>query len=192
MMPGAMPGAASPQNPATANNQLQCLFVQFQNMLTGNLRQRDLIFHDEVRTMFDDVDSWEAQLDPAHPESLGLKGAIMESNELEVRQMPSPVDGKPVSEIEARGNAVVESPRRGFTARAVRIAYSQLNDMLTLEGDGRTDAELFRQTQVGAPQSRTAAQRIFYRPATETVRVDGARSLDIDQFSSGRNGNPKR
>jgi hypothetical protein len=90
--------------------------------------------------------------------------------------------------MEALGNAVVESPRRGFTARAIRIAYSEVNGMLKLEGDGRTDAVLSRQTQVGGPLSKTSAQRIFYWPATEIVRVDGARTLELGQFPDRNDG----
>lgn len=190
-LPGARPAApiVPPADQANrSDSRLRCLFVQFQGTLTGNLRRREFTFREEIRTLYDAVEGWEARLDPAHPESLSLDGAMMECNQLEVRQIPTPLEGRPAMEMEALGNAVVESPRRGFTARAIRIAYSEVNGMLKLEGDGRTDAVLSRQTQVGGPLSKTAAQRIFYWPATEIVRVDGARSLELGQFPDRNDG----
>ena len=44
-----------------------------------------------------------------------------------------------------------------FTARAARISYDQKKDLLILEGDGRTDAELYRQLTPGGAVSKAAA-----------------------------------
>jgi hypothetical protein len=191
---GSPPGvSAPPANPDAAaarpDDRLRCLFVQFQGTLTGNLRRREFTFREEVRTMYDAVEGWDARLDPANPEALSLDGAMMECNQLDARQIATPLEGRLAMEMEALGNALVESPRRGFTARAARIGYSETNGMLKLEGDGRTDAVLSRQTQVGGPVSPAAAQRIFYWPATGIVKVEDVRSMEMGQFPGRNNGN---
>ena len=87
-------------------------------------------------------------------------------------------------ELEAQGNTVVEGV--DFTARAIRMTYSQAKDLLILEGDGRTDAELFRQEQVGGKTSKAVAQKILYQPKTKQLRVEDARSFELSQFPGRR------
>ena len=78
-------------------------------------------------------------------------------------------------ELEASGNVVVEG--RTFTARAPRMTYADAKQLLILAGNGRTDAELYHQKQVGAPFSEVSAGRILYWRATGQVHFDRARSL---------------
>jgi hypothetical protein len=69
-----------------------------------------------------------------------------------------------------------------YTARATRMSYSQAKDLLILEGDGRTDAELFlQQTKAGIP-ARTAAQKMLFWTQTHRVKIEGARSMEMNQF----------
>ena len=75
------------------------------------------------------------------------------------------------SSLEALGNTVVEGTT--FTARGNRITYAEAKDLLILEGDGRNDAELFRQLQPGAPRDHHAAQEILYWPKTKQFRIIG-------------------
>jgi hypothetical protein len=79
-------------------------------------------------------------------------------------------------ELQALGNAMVEG--RTFTARAHRIAYAQAKDLLVMEGDGRTDAELYRQAAVGGQTGRASARKILYWPSTGRMDVDTFNSLD--------------
>ncbi len=69
----------------------------------------------------------------------------------------------------------------------IAIIGARTKDLLILEGDGRNEAELFRQFQPGAAASRAAAQRILYWPKTNRLKVEDARSLEIGQFSNGKN-----
>ncbi len=57
--------------------------------------------------------------------------------------------------------------------------------MLILEGNGLSDAELWRQLRVGDPASKFAAKKIWYWPKTNDLSVDGARSLEIGQPPGG-------
>ena len=86
-------------------------------------------------------------------------------------------------EMEALGNTLVEGDV--FTARAHRMAFAQAKDLIVLEGNGRTDAQLWRQTQVGGATSRAAARKILYWRSANRVEVDDAKFLDLNQIGRG-------
>ena len=73
MMPFGPPPVASPAPAAAAaakDDALNCTVVKFEGPLSGNVRRQEITFHDEVRTAYAPVESWEATLDPDHLESL--------------------------------------------------------------------------------------------------------------------------
>ncbi|MDY0166206.1 MAG: hypothetical protein RBS80_06655 [Thermoguttaceae bacterium] len=161
---------------------LRQLYVRFQGGMTGNVHRRELNFHDEVRTIYTPVASWEAPVPSDDPQSLGPRGIVMNCNRLSLRQTLRPDGSQHTAEFEAAGNTVVESA--GYTARAIRMTYSEAKDLLVLEGDGRSDAQLFRQQQIGGPMAKAAAQRILFWPGSNRLKVDGARSLELSQFQA--------
>ncbi len=166
------------------DERLQCVDVRFQGSITGNVHDRQMSFHDGVKTAFAPVDSWHVQLDADDPDSLGPKGVAMHCGRLTINEMPA-ADGKRTTlELEAAGNPVVEG--NAFTARALRMSYNEVWDLLVLAGDGRTDAELFRQQRTGGPTSRFAARKIYYWPKSKRLKVVNGRSLEIGQFSVGK------
>ena len=60
----------------------------------------------------------------------------------------SPVGGRGGNmEFQARDNVSAEGET--FSVRFARLSYSQAKDQLIFEGDGRSDAELYKQEQVG-------------------------------------------
>jgi len=169
-------GAASAPRPPTANpDALSCLVVRFQGTLTGNVHRREMLFRDLVKTAYGPVPSWQSTLDPDKPETLGPQGVAIRTDELYVSQPAGPATGRPAVELNAVGNTIVESS--SYTARAMRLSYAQAKDLLILEGDGRNDATLYRQEQIGGAPITTAAQRIYVHPSTKQVRIDNARSL---------------
>jgi hypothetical protein len=89
-------------------------------------------------------------------------------------------------ELIAGGNVLVEG--ESFTARSSRLSWSEAKDLLVFEGDGRSDAQLFRQLRVGAPTSSASAGKILYWRALNRVDVDDARYLDLDQLGAGAAG----
>jgi len=95
------------------------------------------------------------------------------------------VPGQPrrAIELSAGGNVLVEGS--GFTARSARLSYSELKDLLVFEGDGRTDAQLYRQERVGGPTSTASAGKILYWRRHNRVDVQDARYLDFDQLGGG-------
>jgi hypothetical protein len=166
-------------SPVPMQSQLTGLFVRFQRKIDGNLLRHQLTFHDQVKMAYAPVQDWNALLATDNPDQLGPDGVTVRCDQLWVGQMPSPIGGPPSVELEAHGNAVVEGTT--FTARGNRIAYNEVKDMLILEGDGRNDAELFRQMQVGAAPEQTTARKITFWPKTKRVTVEDAKTLQIGQ-----------
>ena len=122
--------------------------------------------------------------DPAIGSNAGPDGVVMRCQQLSVHEMNATATQRGTIELEAHGNPNVEGPE--FFAQAIRMTYSQAKDLLILEGDGRTDAELFRQEQVGGQTSQAAARKILYWPGTKQLRVEDARSFELSQFPGRR------
>jgi hypothetical protein len=164
-------------------SELNYLNVQFDGALSGNLNQHEITFHDRVRSVYGPVLSWEDQLS-VDVDDLGPGGVLMTCDQLTVRQTTakptvSAPERHPI-ELEAIGNTSVEGEQ--FRAIAHRLTYSEDKDLLMLEGDGRTDAQLFRQERPGDPLAPTAAKRIFYWRSANRIAVNDFRYLDFNQI----------
>jgi hypothetical protein len=177
-----LPGARRDPNlnAAPGKEGLNYLKVRFQQSLSGNLHRRQMRFADQVHAVYGPVPAWEAKIDPNSPEGLGADGILLTCDQLDVLEMPDAgADGRHV-ELEAAGNTFVEG--QTFTARANRMTYHQLKDMLVLEGSGRASAELSHQKRVGGPVSNLAAGKILYWRSSNRVEVDDAKFLDLGQM----------
>jgi hypothetical protein len=177
----------APSNPDQLNNQLYCLHVcfqgsvtgSFQGLITGKTNQGELTFNDQIRAACAPVFDWSAMIDPKKQEKLGPKSVTLQCNQLKVNEMPLPVGKGQSYEVEASDNAVVEG-YGVFTARGHRISYTKAKNLLKLEGDGRTNAELFRQLQPGAPFSRTTAQKFQYNIETGEINIINGGPMEIN------------
>jgi len=185
----AMPAAAVPGQPALTApaprpEELTYLGVDFQKGLRGNMQRRQMEFHQRVEAIWGPVAGWGDTLDPHAPAGLPPRAVAITSDVLGVAQAP-PAPGQRRTSIElmAGGNVLVEG--ESFTARSARLSWSEAKDLLVFEGDGRSDAQLFRQLKVGAPMSSASAGKILYWRALNRVDVDDARFLDLDQLGGG-------
>jgi lipopolysaccharide export system protein LptA len=194
-LPGAAIPGARPQTPINpppnaeqSNSQLYCLHVCFQESIKGGFRgflggkasQGELIFEDQIRAAYAPVFDWSAMLDPDKQDKLGPKGILLHCNQLRFDQLPLPSgDGQSI-EVEASGNARVEGGDGVFTARGQSIAYAEAKSLLILKGDGRTNAELYRQIQPGAPFSKTTAQRFQYNFKTGEINLNNAGPMEFN------------
>ena len=181
----SLPGnPASPAVASTEQTGITFLGVDFQRGFTGNMNQRRMEFQQRVETIWGPVSSWDETLDLHAPEGLPEKVVAVTSDLLSVGQAP-PVPGRPSRSVElsAGGNVLVEGA--AFTARSARLSYSEMKDLLVFEGDGRTDAQLFRQDRVGGPTSSASAGKILYWRQHNRVEVQDARYLDFDQIGGG-------
>jgi hypothetical protein len=137
-----------------------------------------------VEAIWGPVIQWGDTLDLHAPGGLPEGAIAVTSDRLGIGSAP-PVPGssRPSLELSAGGNVLVEGD--SFTARSTRLSYSEAKDLLIFEGDGRTDAQLYRQTQVGAAPATASAGKILYWRAANRVDVQDARFLDFQQVGGG-------
>ena len=161
------------------------LNVRFEGPIGGNVHRQELTFSEQVRAVYGPVGDWQSELDPDTPDELGEQAVLLNCDQLIVRQMPSAVRGaRATVEMETIGNTLVEG--QTFTARAHKLTFAEAKDLLVLEGNGSSDAQLFRQSRPGGPTSQAAARRIMYWRSTNRVEVDDARFLDIGNIGGGK------
>ncbi len=182
--PTAKPAAQA--TPASGDQPLEYLRVDFVEAMEGNFHQRQLAFVRQVQCVYGPVETWNQLLDAQNVDGLNEEAVMLDCDRLVVTEMPQPVASRGAIELEAQGNAVIEG--RTFTARSDRITYAQAKDLLVLEGTGRNDAQLWRQPYVGGPTSRAAARKILYWKRDNRVEVDDARFFDLSQFGSKKSG----
>jgi len=183
----AVPGGQPPVRAVAAANRsasLQYLGVDFQRGLKGNIHRRMMEFHQRVEAISGPVAGWEDTLDPHAAGGLPEGVVAIACDVLGVGQTP-PLPGRQRNtlEIAAGGNVLVEG--ESFTARSARLTWSESKDLLVFEGDGRSDAQLFRQLKVGGQPSSASAGKILYWRGLNRVDVEDARYLDLDQIGKG-------
>jgi hypothetical protein len=171
------------------------LLVSFQRGMTGDLHKRTVQFEQNVETIYTKVPDWRDRLtiemiDQRGLAVLGEQGILMTSDALQVVQALPPSGGDPWYELLAEGNTRVDG--RVFTARAHRISYTSAKDMLVVNGDGRTDAELWYQQKGAAAHSYQAARLFKYWPKTGDIEVEDARVIDLQQLGNINKPRPNR
>jgi hypothetical protein len=167
---------AAPIGSPTEEDGLTYLRIDFLRGISGNLHKKELRFEQQVRGVYGPVEDWDQTVDADSPDGLGPKDALIHCDTLRLAQIgPSQGEQQPF-EVTATGNTVVEGGRQ-YTARAHRITYVQAKDLLVLEGNGRSDAQLWRQTTVGGEWARTAGRKILYWRGTNEFEFDDFRFL---------------
>lgn len=161
------------------------LDVRFQRECTGNLIQRQMVFHEQVRCTYVPVASWDARFDDDNPEAIGPHGATLTCDRLAATQLAAPGSRELAWALEAEGNVRAEG--QTFMAQALRMTYDQAKGLLVLEGDGRSDATLYLQQQPHERRASQQSRRILFWPATKQFVLDGFRSLEIPNLPSGAN-----
>jgi hypothetical protein len=168
----------------TAAAGLSYLGVDFQRGLRGNLNRRMMEFHQRVEAIWGPVAGWGDTLDPHAAAGLPAGVFTVSCDVLGLGQSPQlPASKRPGIELAAGGNVLVEG--EAFTARSARLTWSEAKDLLVFEGDGRSDAQLFRQLQAGGQPSSASAGKILYWRGLNRVDVEDARYLDLDQLRGG-------
>jgi len=193
-----VPGAPIPAAPAPGGNDanlLTHLLVSFQRGMAGDLNKRTVQFEQNVETVYTRVADWRDRLtiemiDQRGLPALGEQGILMTSDTMQVAQVVPPAGGVPSYELISEGNTRVDG--REFTARAHRITYTSLKDMLVVKGDGRADAELWYTQKGSASHAYQAAREFRYWPKTGAIEIqDGARGV-IELQQLGNKPRPNR
>ncbi|MEX0714197.1 MAG: hypothetical protein WD278_17820 [Pirellulales bacterium] len=178
---GGNPRGRSSSAASKNDSRLSYLDVHFDREMRGNLVDRVMRFHQNVRAVYGPVADWEGRLDPDKPERLGREGFVLNCDQLQVAQMGVDAAGNAAYEMTAEGSTVVEGEM--FLARALWLRYAMAKGLLTLEGDGKTDARLSRQTRVGGVPSDLSARKIQYWPATGHAIVEDFGSADLSDLT---------
>ncbi len=180
LMPPAV-GGETPQADHQRQNppSLSYLHVRFQDHARGNMRQRQMLLSGQVEATYGPVSIWDEKVDS---DRLGASDVCLNSQTLEVLEMPTPQGAIQSFELTARGDARADG--HDFSARGERLSYNQTKDLLELEGDGRASAELIRQTEVGGAPSRVKARRIRFWRTEGSVKIDNAQLLEAAQNGS--------
>ena len=169
-------GAAPPRGSSLSFGQ-----VNFQQQAVGNLHQREVRFDRRVRGVYGPVASWNSRLD-VEPNAPARDGEYyISADQLWVGDMGLKAGDELQIEAQALGNAIVEGNLNGetFLARGYRVSYVTAKELLVLEGDGRSDAQLWRQ---GANTPDAVARRILYRHRDKYVELDGWRTIDFSEL----------
>ena len=184
--PIAQPVGFNRQQPGpTDPDQLTCTDLTFMNAVAGNKLRKDVVFHGRVRAKSAPAPLWTTTLESNDPNQLGPDAFVLQKcDHLEVHGM-SPVSGSSSGNLEliALDNVIVEGTK--FTARCARLTYSQAKDLLILEGDGRSDAQLFKQEGEGRQGTHINLRKILYFLKTNQVNTDGVRSFETNQAPGG-------
>jgi hypothetical protein len=185
--PQGQPVAAQPVATTRRASELTYLGVDFQKGLRGNLHRRTMEFHQRVEAIWGPIAKRGDTLDPHAAGGLPERAVTIDCDMLGVGQAP-PMPGRQRSSMElgASGNVLVEG--ESFTARSARLTWSEAKDLLVFEGDGRSDAQLFRQLKAGSQPSTASAGKILYWRTLNQVDIEDARFLDLDQIRGGGGG----
>lgn len=168
-------GLSPAADEAEAEPQLAYIRVDYDDEITGNITARELTFRGRVRTLYGPVDRWEETLDPDPADGLGRGQYLLSSDQLSVTDAATRMAGREAGiELTALGNATIEGD--AFAARAWRVAYAKTKELVILEGDGRTEAELWRK---GSTVPDAAAQQIRFWTTNQSFQVDGGRFLNL-------------
>ena len=162
---------------AGATPTINYLNTRFQRSLRGNEIRREMTFSNQVRVLYGPVPDWNSVIDPDRPEQWAQQTVLIDADQLQINAVRDEATKTDSYNLVAEGNTLVEGTT--FTARAPRLTYAQSKDLLVIEGDARTDAELHHQKQVGGQNSDTKAHRFMIWPSTNRVQVDGATFLDL-------------
>lgn len=157
-------------------DRLTYLRVTFQQGMTGNVHQRHVELHEEVHAVYGRVDDWNDMINPDLVSALDEDIVLLDTDMLQVAESGQRTNDRSPIELKALGNVLVEG--KTYTARAHRVSYTQAKDLLVVEGDGRSDAQLFRQRALGAEAARATARKIFYWPGSGRMHVDTFNSID--------------
>ena len=150
------------------------LRVAFERALEGNIHKRQVDFIDRVQATYGSVKEWNERIVTDDPRTLPKGALMMRCDRLSVFQIVHRYHaGLPV-ELVALGNVTIEGGE--FAAQAHRMSYDQAKDQIVLDGDGRSDARLWRHGGQGN-RAATQANKIQFWPGANRVKVDGFKGI---------------
>lgn len=161
------------------SSQLQYLRIDFADRLTGNIHQREAVFHENVRCLFGGINDWQQELRFGGRPTLGEQDFYLTSDLLEVVDLAGTDSVGGGLELHAIGNALISG--RLFTGSGNSLSYVKAKDQVIIDSDGRNDAVLtYQQTLQSAPNEMYFEKGIFYPNADPPAyQLEGMRATEV-------------
>ncbi|MGE5193822.1 MAG: hypothetical protein ACM3U2_15100 [Deltaproteobacteria bacterium] len=175
---GLEPAAAARANRPLAAEAAEWEYtrIDFKGKMLGNTKDRVTTFRDRVAVVYGPVPNLTLNIDDDHrpidEDSLPRDGGWMRCNALQLTQHSETKKQKAYIEMQATGNAELEG--RSFHAMAHSVTYDESKGLYILTGDGKRNAQIWRESTTGAERSSQAGQRMEFIPALNQLRIGGA------------------
>ncbi|MDO4550085.1 MAG: hypothetical protein Q4C96_02395 [Planctomycetia bacterium] len=155
----------------------------------GNALRKEIVFRDRINAVADEVGDWGTTISLAtDPIRLGKYGFLLKSNILTINQSPEVMEWQNISEnilsqkqpmaVEFEAEEDVRVEMTTFSAKASRMSYSYLKDLMILTG-ARNRVQISFQEIPGAPRRSMEAQKIEFRPSTRAINIDDMKAQGI-------------
>lgn len=178
---GATPGPATGTTPAEAGAPtsaaalLHYLRVEFQRQIEGDLRQLDVRCDEHVVAIYGPVPRWDGAVPLGDHRREGSRSIELRCNALRAAQVRH--ESRSGLLLEAAGNTHIQGEL--FDARAERLTYDQLRDLVVLEGDARSGAVLRHSLKRGTEPATWNTGRILFWPKSGNVEINEFRNLEV-------------
>ena len=160
------------------SNSITLTHVKFDDRLIADSNKKQMEIHGQVRSLTSPVRSFDEVFDPDREIRTWPVDAVkLVCEHAQLAQWDPQAADKPSSELIATGNAHITSSK--FEATADRVSYSQLNDMLVVEGTPRSDANLWFRRNPAARPDHLVAGKILYRLSDQWTEVQNVRNVKI-------------
>ena len=160
---------------------LTLVHSNFDRSLVTNTKTQEVDISGNTRTIYMPVKNTSQTLNPDSTKRLPPDAVKLTCGHIKMTRWQPRAAAEPTNELIATVNAQIASPN--FQATAERISYHQQSDMLTIEGNSRTDAKLWFRKTVRDSWNPLVATKILYRVSDQWTDIQNVKNA---QLSSGR------
>lgn len=170
------------QKDATPNpNGLTLVHSNFDRSLVANTKTQEVDISGNTRTIYMPVQNTNQSLNPDTTKRLPEGAVKLTCSHIKMTRWTPRSAVEPTNELIATGNAQIASPN--FKATAERLSYHQQSDMLTIEGNSRTDARLWFRKTIRDSWNPLVATKIRYRLSDQWTDIQNVKNATL---STGR------
>ena len=159
----------------SGERKLTCVHTRFDGSLTANADDGKMELERNTRSAWGDVVDFGQPLDPDRPQELPVGAAVLKADVLKVAQW-TPRNAETRRELHADGNTSIQSEL--FEAVADRMTYTDVTDVLVIEGRPPADAKLSYRRNTNARPETLRAAKVMYRISDQWTDVFDVRSVD--------------
>jgi lipopolysaccharide export system protein LptC len=152
-----------PVGPPNAEaNQLTSIHVAFEKEMVGDLKARQITFHQQVETTYSPANDFADVIAADAIKDLSERVVLMTSDSLKVTEFLQPPPRW--IEVEAIGNTKVRGQK--FDVDAPIVAYSSQKETIKIEGNGRASAKAWVRQNPGDKPTSFEGERFTYNLRT--------------------------